>query len=56
MTRNIAIAIAALALLAVPASARLASNGTHLDGLRAGISTGAVDAIVLPTGATVTVR
>ena len=60
MTRCIAIAIVALAVLAGPASAfpglRIASNSTHLDGLRAGISAAAVDAIVLPTGTTVTVR
>ena len=37
-------------------SGRIVNNGTHLDGLRAGISAVAFDSVVLPAGATVTLR
>ena len=37
-------------------SGRIANNGTHLDGLRAGFPGATVDAVVLPTGATVMLR
>ena len=61
MIRTIVLAIVALAVLAGGAFAniplyRLATNGTHLDGLPTSISAGAVGAVVLPTGATVMIR
>jgi hypothetical protein len=61
MIRPIAFALAALALLAGAASAhpdffRIVSNGTHLDGMRAGIAGDAVGAVVLVTGTTVRER
>jgi len=61
MIRSIVLAIAASAILAGGAFAhiplyRLATNGTHLDGLPTSVSAGAVGAVLLPTGATVMVR
>jgi hypothetical protein len=61
MIRFIIIALAALAVFAGAAYAhpdffKITANGTHIDGVRAGISADAVSAVVLPTGATVTVR
>ena len=60
MIRRIAIAVAALTILGGSASAfppdKLATNGTHFDGLRTAIPAGAVKAIVLPAGTTIAVR
>jgi hypothetical protein len=59
MIRFIVVALAALAV-AGSASAfdllKITTNGTHLDGVSTGVSSGAVGAVVLPAGTTVTVR
>jgi hypothetical protein len=58
MTRSILAALTALAILAGAGSAHaffgINMQGTHLDGMRVGISGEAVGAVVLPTGTTVT--
>jgi hypothetical protein len=60
MIRIILISVAAMGLLAGAASAfdprGMSLQGTHLDGLRAGIAGDAVGAVVLPSGATIALR